>query len=49
MIPDHLAAQLLTSGDGMADKVQRHTQVQILAVLTTILTWHEELAGSCLT
>ena len=32
----------------MADKVQRNTQAELLAVLTTILTWREELAGSCL-
>ena len=48
MIPDHIASQLLTSGIAMADKVQRNTQAELLAVLTTILTWREELTGSCL-
>ena len=48
MISDHIASQLLTSGIAMADKVQRNTQAELLAVLTTILTWREELTGSCL-
>ena len=48
MIPNHIAPQLLTCGIGMADKVQRNTQAELLAGLTTILTWREELAGSCL-
>ena len=48
MIPDHIASQFLTSGIGIADKVQRNTQAELLAVLTTILMWREELAGSCL-
>ena len=39
MTPDHLAAQLLTSGDGVADKVERNTQGELLVVLATILTW----------
>ncbi len=48
MIPDNLAAQLLTMGDGMATKVQRNTQAELLAVLCTILTWRNELRGGCL-
>ena len=48
MIPDHLAAQLLSQSDGVCNKVQRNTQAELLAVLTTILTWRDELAGSCL-
>ena len=48
MIPDHLAAQLLTSGTVMADKVHRNTRAELLAVLATILTWREVLTESCL-
>jgi hypothetical protein len=32
----------------MSSKVQRNTQAELIAVLTTVLTWRDELAGGCL-
>lgn len=46
MMPDHLAAQLLLSSEGVSTKVQRNTQAELLAVLTTILTWRNLLEGT---
>ena len=44
-VPDHLAAQLLTATEDKLTKAQRNTQCKLLAILTAIMTWREELQG----
>ena len=47
MIPEFLGKQLLTAepGPGKEPKVQRNTQAEIIAIVTGLLTWAEQLRG----
>ena len=47
MFPEFLGKQLLTAepGPGEEPKIQRNTQAEIMAIVTGVLTWADQLKG----